>query len=115
MVVTSLKAVADFSNFKLEKNKLAMPTPIGNRPTDGIELVKGLSLKAGGGSSEKNSLLFLSGLERLNGGLLSTAQVRIYNRVERSAGPRIRLEFMKTIEDIQREAISVYSSSPGLT
>ncbi|GAB4830344.1 hypothetical protein Ancab_019983 [Ancistrocladus abbreviatus] len=41
VVVTSLKVVVDFLNFKQEKNVLDNPTPIKSRPTDGIELVKG--------------------------------------------------------------------------
>ncbi|GAB4849087.1 hypothetical protein Ancab_003899 [Ancistrocladus abbreviatus] len=116
VVVTSLKAVADFSNFKPEKNELAMPTPIDSRPTDGMEPVKGVFKSQGWeGSLERNSLLFLSGPERLNGGPPSIAQVRICNNAECSTGPGIRPEFMKITEDLQKEVVSVYSPSPGPT
>ncbi|GAB4834919.1 hypothetical protein Ancab_033186 [Ancistrocladus abbreviatus] len=122
-VVTSPKVVADNSNFKPEKNGLANATPTESKANDGT--VPGKSRKddpsrdakckidgserfsksfdermsksqGWGVSPKRDSLLFLSGLERLNGGPPSKAQVRILNRAECSAGPEIRPEFMKT-------------------
>ncbi|GAB4830702.1 hypothetical protein Ancab_004735 [Ancistrocladus abbreviatus] len=134
--------VADFSNFKLEQNELANPTPIDSRPTDGMEPVQGRKaahfrdancrtdsterlskssdvgvskFQGWGGSPERNSPLFLSGLERPNGGPLSTSQVWICNRAKCSGGPGIRPELLKRIEDIQREVDSVNSPSLGPT
>ncbi|GAB4829186.1 hypothetical protein Ancab_018850 [Ancistrocladus abbreviatus] len=129
---TASMVVADFLKFKPEKNELANPIPIDSRSVDGTELVKGRKLapfqdtrcrSEGAGRLSKpndvdmsmsqgwegypatNAPLFLSGPKRPIGGPPSTTQVQVYNRENVSAGPGIRLELLKSTEEIQREEV----------
>ncbi|GAB4855926.1 hypothetical protein Ancab_024566 [Ancistrocladus abbreviatus] len=64
-----------------------------------------------GASSEGDSILFLSGPERLKYvDSLSKAQVRVLNRAKFFAGPENRPQHLETIEDIQRASALAYNT-----
>ncbi|GAB4840400.1 hypothetical protein Ancab_021166, partial [Ancistrocladus abbreviatus] len=129
-VVTSLKVVANFSNFKPEQNELANPTPIDCRPIDGMKPVTGrkaapfqdASCRTNG--TTRLSTFFEVGVSKSQGwggspeknwplSSLGQRVQMVAPMAECSGGPGIRPELLKRTDDIRREVDSVNSPPPG--